>query len=410
MAYRYGNLDSLKKALSTKGVDITKLDFSKAVYINRRTKLCLICREKDENGVEHGEFWQTPKNLLNGKCCPKCGNNKKGQAKKLTNEQFLEKAKKIHGNKYNYSKVDYKNSKTKVCVICPEHGEFLVVPSSHIGCKKQGCPECAKKKLSDERKYPFEDFIIKANKIHKNKYSYVEKTYRGLKNKMLIICPEHGEFYQRPIDHLNGCGCPKCKYESNADLKRKKVDDFIKQAIKIHGDKYDYSKVKYMNNRTKVCIICHKHGEFWVTPGNHLKGDGCKECRYSVMETKFETLLKENSIEYVHSANYTILPFLKKQHIDFYIPLIKLAIEIQGGEHFFPVGKFGWVNGYNGTINRDDRKNKLCRENGITLIYLCNKKEFKEREIYNKNNTFFNGNDIIDFIKNCIFTKINNNE
>ena len=73
MAYRYGNLDSLKKALSTKGVDITKLDFSKAVYINRRTKLCLICHEKDENGVEHGEFWQTPKNLLNGKCCQKCG-------------------------------------------------------------------------------------------------------------------------------------------------------------------------------------------------------------------------------------------------------------------------------------------------------------------------------------------------
>ena len=136
------------------------------------------------------------------------------------------------------------------------------------------------------------EFIEKARKIHGDKYDYSKVNYTKNNVKVCIICPEHGEFWQRPDKHLAGHGCPNC---CKTGIKSN-TDDFIKKSREIHGDKYDYSKVEYINNRTKVCIICPEHGEFWQTPNSHLNGNGCFECSY-IERGKDKRLTTEEFIE-----------------------------------------------------------------------------------------------------------------
>ena len=187
---------------------------------------------------------------------------------KKTKEEFIAKAREVHGDKYDYSKVEYVGALTKVCIICPEHGEFWQEANSHL--RGQGCPKCKYEKQTSST----EEFIQKAHKVHGDKYDYSKVEYVGALTKVCIICPEHGEFWQIPSAHLRGQGCPKCKAKKQTCT----TDEFIAKAKKIHGDKYDYSKVNYVNRKTKVCIICPKHGEFWQTPNHHLSGCGCPKC------------------------------------------------------------------------------------------------------------------------------------
>ena len=107
------------------------------------------------------------------------------------------------------------------------------------------------------------EFIEKAKRIHGDKYDYSKVKYVNNRTKVCIICPEHGEFWQRPTSHLKGCICYRCSQKAKAKKQKKSsTNEFIEKAKKIHGDKYDYSKVEYINAKTKVCIICPEHGEF----------------------------------------------------------------------------------------------------------------------------------------------------
>ena len=197
--------------------------------------------------------------------------------KKNTLEDFIKKSQQIHNNKYDYSKVEYINNRTKVCIICPEHGEFWQTPHSHLsGC---GCCKCKYNQSKQRLLLTTEDFINKAIQIHGDKYTYSKVNYIGAEEKVCIICPKHGEFWQTPSGHLSGYGCPKCYDERRGANLRDDLTTFISKAKQIHGDKYDYSKVKYINSRTEICIICPEHGEFWQTPNSHLNGNGCSSCK-----------------------------------------------------------------------------------------------------------------------------------
>ena len=107
-----------------------------------------------------------------------------------------------------------------------------------------------------------QEFIERARKVHGDKYDYSKVEYVNNRVKLCIICPIHGEFWQTPNAHLNGQGCSMCGRISQTKKRALSKETFITKARKVHGDKYDYSKVEYVNNRTKVCIICKKHGEF----------------------------------------------------------------------------------------------------------------------------------------------------
>ena len=202
----------------------------------------------------------------------------------------------MHGDKYDYSKVDYKNNSTKICIVCPEHGEFWQYPNNHLS--GNGCPKCT----SNERKST-EKFIEDARKVHGDKYDYSKVDYKNNVTKVCIICPKHGEFLQTPLAHLNGSGCSDCAMEGRHGT----TEQFIEKARKVHGDKYDYSKVEFKDSTTKVCIICPKHGEFWQSPNNHLNGRGCQKCigRDKTTDDFIEQLKEVYGDEYDYSeVNY----------------------------------------------------------------------------------------------------------
>ena len=236
-----------------------RYDYSMVNYVNTSTKVCIIC-------PDHGAFWQDPCSHLQGSGCPKCF----GKIKRSTDD-FIRDARLIHGDRYDYSLVDYKSNKTKVCIICPTHGEFWQTPNSHLN--GNGCRICAQEQQSKDKRYSTSEFISKARLVHGNLYDYSKVDYQGAHKKVCIICPTHGEFWQEPARHLAGARCPLC-----FGTPKKTTVEFIYQARRVHGDKYDYSKVDYKTAHEKVCIICPDHGEFWQAPVYHLQGQGCRAC------------------------------------------------------------------------------------------------------------------------------------
>ena len=233
--------------------------------------------------------------------------------KRSTTEIFIEKARKVHGNKYDYSKVEYIINKTKVCIICPEHGEFWQTPGNHLN--GSGCPNCGITSFIEKKTFTTASFSEKARLVHQNKYDYSKVQYENTETKVCIICPEHGEFWQTPHSHLSGEGCPLCANEKKKNVKNLSLTGFIERAKKIHGEKYDYSKTLYVNNRTKVCIMCPEHGEFWQIADYHLSGCGCPKCGLkTISERKKKT--KEQFLEKaakVHNGKYD---YSKVEYVD----------------------------------------------------------------------------------------------
>lgn len=284
--------------------------------------------------------------------------------KKLTIEEFIERARKAHGDKYDYTKVEYKNNKTKVCIICPIHGEFWQLPCDHLS--GNGCKECGVDKRAKEKTKTLEQFITDARKIHGDKYDYSKVSYVDAHTKICIVCPIHGEFWQKPYAHLNGQDCPLCVHKST----KYTADEWIRQAKKVHGDKYDYSKVVYKGKDDKVCIVCPKHGEFWQTPHNHLNGQHCPKCKSSKLEDNVRRFLDENKIEYIFQ--YRNRKDLGNQTLDFYIIKKKVGIECQGIQHFEPTcfSRSVSINDFfNENKKRDNLKIDKCKKNGIKLIH-----------------------------------------
>lgn len=296
--------------------------------------------------------------------------------KRLTKSEFIKKAVSVHGKKYDYSLIEYKNNSTMVIIKCPIHGNFYQTPHKHL--LGHGCPLCGGTTLLTN-----EEFISKARTIHGDKYDYSNVEYINAKEKVRIICPEHGEFLQNPNNHLQGQGCPKCGH--NGSWRKGNTDLFIDKSKKIHTNKYDYSKTTYVNNRLKVCIICPEHGEFWQVPAYHLSGNGCPKCKASWLEREIVSYLNEHSIKYEYEKRFS---WLGKKSLDFYLPEYNAAIECQGIQHFSPVRYFGGTKKYNATVARDISKQMSCVENGVTLYYYTHE-NFEGEAIYNDIDSLF---------------------
>jgi G:T-mismatch repair DNA endonuclease (very short patch repair protein) len=194
-------------------------------------------------------------------------------------QQFIKKAIKVHGNKYDYSKIEYINNRIGVVIICNNHDEikeFTQIPGNHL--KGHGCKYCKAIKLSNTFKKTNQNFINECINKYKNLYDFSKVKYENNKKKVIIICNLHGEFTKSPCKILAGEGCQKCSIDKISNKYRKDLVLFIKQANIIHNFKYDYSKVNYINTRTKIIIVCKIHGDFTQSPGNHFKYEGCAKC------------------------------------------------------------------------------------------------------------------------------------
>jgi very-short-patch-repair endonuclease len=194
-------------------------------------------------------------------------------------KKFFEEAPKIHNNYYDYSKVEFNGVCEEIIIICPQHKDFKQIARSHLkgnGCKKCSIEKIKQTKIEKSRKKFFEE----APKIHKNYYDYSKVEFKGVCEKVNIICPNHGLFPQKPHNHLKGQGCNKCGEERTADGQRKPLDVFVKQSKEKHGEEhYNYDDVKYINDHTNVNIYCNIHKKTFIqTPSSHLSGSGCNDC------------------------------------------------------------------------------------------------------------------------------------
>ena len=323
-----------------------KYDYSATEFVGSHYKVRVIC-------PDHGEFEQTARELLKGRGCPHCSGRKP-----VTTERFVVAGRTAYGDKYNYDKAVCHSVRDKVCVTCPEHGDWWPTALNHMR-GKAGCPVCAGNQLVG-----LAAFIARSTAIHDGKYSYVNvKDYAGSKEYVEILCPEHGPFLQTSMAHLAGQGCPKCAgkgtvtTETFIALSReihgdafdysktvfkttqdkltlickkaghefkqwygthiyqksgcpvcagnafKTTEQFIEDARKVHGDKYDYSLVEYTGKARKVRIICKSHGVFEQTPNAHLSGAGCAACyEESKPLTQEEFIVRARAI---HGGKYS---------------------------------------------------------------------------------------------------------
>ena len=196
--------------------------------------------------------------------------------------------------------------------------------------------------------------------------------------KICIICRTHGEFLVSPNNFLNGRDCPVCrKNRYHKKISENGIDSFIERASKIHNGKYDYSKVNYVNARTKVCIICPEHGEFWQTPDTHINKEyGCPFCKESKLEKKVQKILNDNHIFFIRQ--YTPDFFKEKksysyQKCDFYIPSKNIVIECQGEQHFKPFKNIDNEDGLKRRISLDVSKNKKLNMHDVRVLYVISK-------------------------------------
>lgn len=209
---------------------------------------------------------------------------------------FIEKARKIHGDKYNYSSVEYVNSKTPIIIICPIHGEFHQIPNTHLSGRN--CFKC-----SGTPKKTTEQFIQESIKIHRNFFDYSKVEYKTAVIKVNITCPIHGVFQQTPNKHLSGKGCPYCIGRGVTE------SEFVKRAISKHGNRYDYSNLNFTFVSNPVNIGCHIHGVFSQTAARHLKGCGCPTC--AGKNKTLDTFIQESKETHKNTNGYSKYDYSK---------------------------------------------------------------------------------------------------
>jgi len=275
--------------------------------------------------------------------------SKYGRRKK-TKTDWLEDFKKVHSDKYDYSKVNYIDSRTKIEIICPIHGSFWKTPELHLN--NYGCNICNKKNYLKSK-----NIIKDFKKVHGDKYDYSKVNYIDSRTKIEIICPIHGSFWKTPELHKLGNSCPKCS------LRIKSFSIHLKDFKKVHNDKYDYSKVNYISSHIKIKIICPEHGSFFQTPANHKRGHGCPKCSESKGERKIREFLEENNINYSQE-----IKLFDNYRFDFYLEDLNITIEYDGKQHYEPVNYFGGLEGFLKTQERDKIKTEYCIKNDIRII------------------------------------------
>lgn len=289
-------------------------------------------------------------------------------SKKQTTEEFINKAREIHGDMYDYSLCNYINDKNKVKIICHkldrygnEHGTFTQRPYGHLTGK--GCQKCKLEKLRKSFQSNSEEFINRAVAIHGDKYDYSNVNYINNSEKVRVTCKKHGNFEIAPAHHLNRKqGCRKCYEENRKHKQLSSVEEFIKKSKMVFGEKYDYSKVDYQGSFKHVEIICPGHGSFFQMPTNHLGGHECSKCVGMVSKPELEIAEYINSLGFKTESSRRDLLGSSKE-VDIFIPELNIGIEYNG---------LYWHSETYGFKGKNYHLEKLkdARDKGIRLIHI----------------------------------------
>ena len=366
-------------------------DFTKANPNTVKDKMCVTCKKHNI------DFETTFDSLIhNNGNCPVCSGKYRGT------EDFIIKIKEIHGDKYDLSKVKYTNARSKVTVVChekdefgDEHGEFEI-RACNLLCGI-GCPKCG-----GHYTYTLDEWKRKANKVHNGKYIYDKVTSTKIKDKIEIICPIHGSFFQTAGSHLQGCGCPEC---NGGTIGNK--EEFVEKANEVHHGYYDYKNFIYVNRRTKGAVTCPIHGDFLIEPDKILHGVGCPKCKSSKLENILIARFNKENINYEYQSSVLKLG---RQTVDFYLNGKNIIIECQGEQHYTPVR-------FTKKMTDDDAKNLFeerkrldaekydkAKKLGIEIIYFVIPSYFIQNNVsidlpfYKDKKVFTQVNELVEYI------------
>ncbi len=326
-----------------------KYKYDLVQYESSHKKVIITCQV-------HGEFLKRPSDhIFSRQGCPICGYSRRF----LSQDEFLGKCYRVHGNRYDYSKTIYKGMYKKVIVTCLIHGDFEQRAHDHEN--SYGCPSCG-----GTKRITTTDFIERSVKVHGNRFIYDKVNYINSDMKVEIICKAHGSFWQLPFHHLYGHGCVKCMADDNSYT----TDEFIKKAKKVHGNYYDYSKVNYTRQSEMVIIVCLKHGEFRQIAEYHLIGIGCPLCHQSSGERKVSGFLDSLGVFFERGKRFELCRNIDMLPFDFYFALgnKQFLIEYDGKQHFESIDYFGGDEKLKDTQMRDRIKDNFALKYGFVLI------------------------------------------
>lgn len=342
-----------------------RYDYSKAVYKSwQDDKVCFICKE-------HGEFWQLPSShILRSHGCPKCADIARSESKKkAAAARFVDMCKKatVYGS-YSYDKVAYIDQRTPVVVTCVKHGDFEILPMAHKA--GQGCKTCSAEFKSEQSRQQMlrqglDSFLKLAKERFGDQFEYHTETYSGWQlGEIKITCKKHNNtFFTTPVSHLEFCMCDPCKRDSLRDLVMSP-----ERCQEIHGGKYDYSEVSYVNCSTHVKIRCKKCNESWMTtPTAHIHGRaGCPKCTDSKGEKAIAAWLKKHEISFEPEWKPKGGVYGRRFLYDFYAQGV--LIEFDGIQHSMPVEIFGGEEAFAKVQESDRLKTQWACENCIPLV------------------------------------------
>lgn len=223
-----------------------------------------------------------------------------------------------------------------------------------------------------------ESYLERAKVVWGDRYDLSGVVYSGSRGKIKVGCEKHGEFYIQADNFLAGHGCPKCGFENSASAKKPTTEEFIIASRAVHGDKYDYSRVVYVGNKFPVDIICRKHGVFSQRPNDHLFGKGCPFCKESHGEQLIAGFLTKNDVPFVREKKFKDCMNHKALPFDFFVPKLNTCIEFQGKQHYENVGMFDKEDSLEERQLRDQIKRDYCASHGIRLVEIRYDQDIEE--------------------------------
>ncbi len=337
-------------------------DYALVEYKNTKKKVKIICKA-------HGEFFQSPeKHIYRKQGCPLCGKLKNQESNTYSQKDIIEKFRKVHQDRYDYSLVEYKNIHSKVQLICSVHGSFWQSANSHV--RGNGCPSCA----NENRKNTLKDFLEKLPLRVKETYDFSLVNYSNNITPVKVVCKEHGIFEIIPRSLFRGHGCKKCACVKVAENNRSNYEDMLQKANTIHNNRFKYSPIEnYKTNKDLWVIECPVHGIFEQQVVSHLRGHGCIKCSQGSSSSKDE----KDLACFIEQLGYKVLKnyrpeWLNGLEIDIYLPDKKVAIEYNGGIYHHS-SKSSSIGFYKNTAKSESYhrdKYELCKQNQVDLIHV----------------------------------------
>ncbi|MBR1154393.1 hypothetical protein [Bradyrhizobium sp. JYMT SZCCT0428] len=263
---------------------------------------------------EHGEIAQKPINHLRGSGCTSCGYVSKRKRTQVPADEFISRAKAVHGEKYDYSETVYVVKRKPVTIVCREHGPFTQMPGNHLAGR--GCPACHRDNPRNH-KLSTAQYIARAKSVHGDTYDYSKTEYGHSQKPLTIVCRVHGRFQLNAASHLQGRGCSACAKVRKRAPKKVDLAEFINRSSKRHNGKYDYDNVRFTSVSDLVTIVCPEHGAFVQKARAHYEGNGCPQCgrtRKNMIAIYQEEFVREAQVVHEKKYDYSRVKFKSKRN------------------------------------------------------------------------------------------------